>query len=270
MTQSKPSNKTCFIITPIGPEGSDIRRRTDGVINVAIAPALQESGYSIPKVSHQIFSSNSITKEIIKSVYESDLVIADLSGNNPNVMYEVAIRHSSGKPIIHITSDISSLPFDINDHRTFTYTNDMMGVTELKESLLKAIKDIKENPENQSNPVSDSLERTSIINIPENTMEFDKIIPTLMDKMDNIQNQLVSLQKESHINKINYNNVLDTLDNYYIMNAETKDHLLMEEYIDNLNAKKSESLLKSKAAFDNTTKSIKISTLPKNKITFQK
>lgn len=192
MNETKHIKKTCFIITPIGKENSDIRRKMDGIIDAAIDPVLEECGFEKPKVSHRIQNSGSMTAEIIKGIYSSDLVIANLTGTNANVMYEVAIRHCAGKPIIHITEDIESIPFDISDHRCIEYTNDAMGVIELKEELGKKIKHIIENPDEKvSNPVLDYLERTKIIDEPQDKeVTVTTLLGDLENKMRHIENNL--------------------------------------------------------------------------------
>lgn len=184
--------KKCFIITPIGKEGSETRRKMDGIIDAVINPVLDKCGFEESEVSHRIQSSGSMTAEIIKGIYYSDLVIANLTGTNANVMYEVAIRHCAGKPIIHITEDIESIPFDISDHRCIEYKNDAMGVIELKEELEKKIKHIIENSDEKvSNPVLDYLERTKIIDDPqEKQVTVTTMLSDLENKMRDIEKNL--------------------------------------------------------------------------------
>lgn len=181
--------KSCFIITPIGSAGSAVRRKTDGIIEEVIEPILDEIGYKII-VSHRIDESGSVTNAIIRGVYESDLVIANLSGNNPNVMYEVALRHASAKPIIHITENISDLPFDINDQRTIEYTDDMAGARKLKEDLKKQIQTIKYD-EVAENPVTHALEKKNLVNIPEtSSKDLSELLYQLLDNVKHIKNEM--------------------------------------------------------------------------------
>ena len=82
--------KRCFIITPIGNDNDSIRRHIDGIIDAAIKPAL-EPDYEVV-AAHKITETGTITKQIIKEIYQDELAIANLTGNNPNVMYELAVR----------------------------------------------------------------------------------------------------------------------------------------------------------------------------------
>lgn len=125
--------KKCFIITPIGDDSSAIRRHIDGVIDASIIPALGEK-YDII-VSHRMYKSGTITKQIITEICNDDLVIANITDRNPNVMYELAIRHSIGKPVIMIAEKNTTLPADIIMERTVFYKNDAQGVIELTKLL---------------------------------------------------------------------------------------------------------------------------------------
>lgn len=150
--------KKCFIITPIGDDGTTIRRHIDGVIDAAIIPVL-ENEYSIT-VAHRVSAPGSINKQVIRSIYDSDLVIANLTNLNPNVMYELAFRHSLRKPVITIMEkNNNKLPFDVVTERTIFYTNDIQGVIELKAELKKYINKWDEKYEEKfSNPIYDALE----------------------------------------------------------------------------------------------------------------
>lgn len=194
MSNTEKKKKTCFIITPIGGSGTPIRRKIDGIINEVIEPVLNELGYKV-EVSHRINDSGSVTNTIIKKVYESDLVIANLTGNNPNVMYEVALRHASAKPIIHITENISDLPFDINDQRTITYTDDMAGAYQLKEDL-KGMIDGVEFDKPATNPITLALEEKNLINVPESaSKDFGDLLFQLHDDMKQLKKEIVTVKE---------------------------------------------------------------------------
>ena len=129
------TDKKCFIITPIGNTDSEIFRKTKGVIDSVIKPVLQEHGFSDIKPAYEITEQGTIGNQIISRIIGDDLVVANLTGNNPNVMYELAIRHITAKPIVTICENGTILPFDIKDSRTIFYKNDMYGVTELRNAF---------------------------------------------------------------------------------------------------------------------------------------
>ncbi|PPT66278.1 hypothetical protein XarbCFBP8142_17340 [Xanthomonas arboricola] len=80
-------------------------------------PALAKFGYEIVRAD-KILKSGLITSQIINLILEADLVIADLTENNPNVYYELALRHATAKPFIQVAIAGQKIPFDISGLRT--------------------------------------------------------------------------------------------------------------------------------------------------------
>lgn len=146
---SKEELRRCFIVTPIGNDDSSIRRSTDGLIDAVLTPVLKELKFSI-EVAHRINQSGNINKQVITRLVEYELVIANLTGLNPNVMYELAVRHAAKLPVVALAEKGTKLPFDIYAERTLTYVNDMAGVeilkTQLKKHIVTALEDEPDNP----------------------------------------------------------------------------------------------------------------------------
>ncbi|MEU9103461.1 hypothetical protein AB0D54_03675 [Streptomyces xanthophaeus] len=125
--RSEPDRpRMCFVVGPIGDQyaahGSPEREAYEyhlGIFEQVIAPACEK--YEIAAVrADGIAHAGDINEQICRHVIESDLVIADVSGGNPNVMYELGLRHITGKPTIHI-GEAGQLPFDIASIRTIRY-----------------------------------------------------------------------------------------------------------------------------------------------------
>ena len=95
----------------IGNDFDPIRRHIEGIINAAIRPALCDK-YELV-VTHKISKLGSITKQIIKEIYSDKLAIANLTNENPNVMFKLAFRYSLGKPVIMLAEKGTPLPSDI-------------------------------------------------------------------------------------------------------------------------------------------------------------
>lgn len=190
------SNKKCFIVTPIGKDTDPIRRQIDGIIDACIIPAL-ENKYEI-SVSHRKYETGSIGKSIIKELYKSDLVIANLTNLNANVMYELAIRYCTGKPAIIIAEKGTILPFDLSDHRTIFYENDALGTLALIDDLKKFISNLDVT---SKGPVHDILGN---IAIEENIMKNfksennDMAFQYIINRLESLENLIINDDKNSN------------------------------------------------------------------------
>jgi hypothetical protein len=109
----------CFYITPIGDEGSDQRKHSDLFLSSIIEPALAGFGLEVVRAD-MIGQPGMITSQVLEHILRSKLVIADLSYHNPNVFYEMALRHATKLPIIQICRKSDRLPFDVNQVRTIS------------------------------------------------------------------------------------------------------------------------------------------------------
>lgn len=108
---------TCFYIAPIGDEGSEARRHSDLFLGSFVEPAVEEFGLKVVRAD-AIDKPGIITRQIIDYVMRSRVVIADLSYHNPNVFYELALRHAVKLPIVQIARAADRIPFDISQMRT--------------------------------------------------------------------------------------------------------------------------------------------------------
>src|SRR5947208_2310140 len=98
MAKAVPAKKTCFVISPIDKPDTPIRARADMLLTYIIKRVLEkpEFGYDVRRAD-EIQQPGLITRQILETVYLADLVVADLTGHNPNVFYELAVRHAGFK-----------------------------------------------------------------------------------------------------------------------------------------------------------------------------
>lgn len=109
--------KTCLVISPVGEEGSETRVKADDLLENVLRPAAEGRGYTVVRAD-QLPTPGQITPQLAKLLVEADLVLADLTEHNPNVLYELAVRHASAKPCVQLMGGDGELPFDVKDFRT--------------------------------------------------------------------------------------------------------------------------------------------------------
>lgn len=132
--------KSCFVITPVGKKNSKIYSEITAVIDESITPALQ--GKFKITAAHLMLKPGAINKQIVDNLCNADLSIANLTNKNPNVMYELAIRHMLGKPVIIIANKRTKLPFDTLSYRTIFYDYSEDGLSALKKQISTAVTEI--------------------------------------------------------------------------------------------------------------------------------
>jgi len=87
------------------------------------------------RIDEQIFREG-ILERIYRQIEVADLIVADMSGQNPNVFYEVGYAHAKGKLCILMTKDASDIPFDLKHHRHIVYGSSING---LRKSLTEEL-----------------------------------------------------------------------------------------------------------------------------------
>ena len=110
-------DRVCFFIGPIGEEDSEYRKHSDLMLEALIRPSLEPFGFEV-KRADEIQNPGLINKQIFEYLLKSRLAIADLSYHNPNVFYELAIRHARNLPVVQIIRKADRIPFDVNQSRT--------------------------------------------------------------------------------------------------------------------------------------------------------
>lgn len=179
--------KTCFIVSPIGDEGSDVRKRADQLFKYIIEPVCQKCDFDAVRVDH-INQADSITQTIIDYLKTSELVIADMTDHNPNAFYEMGYRASTNKPMIHMKEKGVAIPFDISSIRAFDYNlTDLDSVAEVKTRLEQTI-----NAMDFECAGSDADFDTCDMN--EQAFSNLQVLPVLYE----IQDQITQLTKEIH------------------------------------------------------------------------
>lgn len=129
--------KLCFVVSPIGKPGSDSRVHADWVLEYIIKPVMDTYPDFEVKRADSDFRPGQIDVHMINDLHEAELVIADLSLGNPNVFYEVGIRHMLGKPIIHLQLNSEEPVFDVVGFRSIKFALNTVQECEKARNELK-------------------------------------------------------------------------------------------------------------------------------------
>src|SRR5271166_3226218 len=152
----------CFVIMPFGDIRSDPdrRRQLDLLYEELIKPAVES--VRIPGRPQEKFICHRGDKEarpgeiithIVENLVEADISIANLSGRNPNVFYELGVRHAVNDNTILIAQSEDDVPFDLRGQRLIIYRCDFEGGVLLRNALVEAIEDVLRSPKRVDNPV---------------------------------------------------------------------------------------------------------------------
>ena len=152
------SEKACFVIAPIGESESETRKRSDQILKHVINPAALECGYNATRSDH-ISEPGMITSQVIQRIVDDPLVIADLTERNPNVFYELAIRHAIRRPLVQLIMKGEQIPFDVAGTRTIHVDHrDLDSVEEAKTEIVAQIRSLEADSSTMETPISVSLD----------------------------------------------------------------------------------------------------------------
>jgi hypothetical protein len=168
----EPSNQKPFVFV-IMPFSNDFR----DIYQVGIKPACQEAGARCERVDDQMFLEN-ILDRIYDQIISADIVVAEMSGRNPNVFYEAGYAHGLNKKVILLTQNADDIPFDLRQYPHIIYNG---SIVTLKEQLEPRIRWCIENPQENFGRKEDNWQRitrqiTNYLNAHNYTMmSFERV-----------------------------------------------------------------------------------------------
>lgn len=116
-------------------------------------PALERSGF-IPVKADAPYSTNPVIEDIKKLISACDLILCEISGNNPNVFYELGLAHAIGKPAVLISRSEKEIPFDLKSMRVIIYDNsDIDWASKLRRDIEKASTEASSAPVEKAKPL---------------------------------------------------------------------------------------------------------------------
>jgi hypothetical protein len=186
----KNPKPVCFFISPIGKDGSKERKRADQVQRHILSEVLSPK-YKIVRAD-ELAHPGSITHQIIDLLYRAELVVADLTGSNANVAYELAVRHAFNKVSIHLIDKADAIPFDLKDERTIVFDlSDPDSMEACRAELKKFVQTISKGKAQYSSPVFRTLGIAAATD-----EEKEGFLEKIADQVDSIATDVSSLESE--------------------------------------------------------------------------
>lgn len=183
-----------FIICQIGDEGSSTRQRADELLEYVIEPATSDFDMKLLR-SDKDPTPGQVTSRIIRSLLNSDVVIADLTGRNPNVYYELGVAHSFGRPVVILVDTADSLTFDTQNERVIEVGDSgaVIGARQAQhaaDKLRKVLKVVLGDEYRPSSLVTEAADAQSLAALaPDNPVASE--LETIRERLDLIYARIV-------------------------------------------------------------------------------
>lgn len=145
------SKKTCFVIGPMGPGKT---QRLEWLAKKVLEPIL---GDTYSAFTPDVKELGLVMDHVIRSCDRADLVVADTTGNNPNVLYEIAILDAMGRACIPVkfkTTEKETMAFDRAAYRYFELEEKVGAAQKVLEGVIQKVQEQRDKGELFSNPIT--------------------------------------------------------------------------------------------------------------------
>jgi nucleoside 2-deoxyribosyltransferase len=143
-------NLFAFVLMPFDSEFGD-------TYLLGIKSTVEEFGMHDERVDEQVFHREGILERIYNQIDVAELIIADMSGRNPNVFYEVGYAHAKNKVCLLLTKDTTDIPFYLKHHRHIVYGS----IQDLMKTLYTDLFVVKDELVKRERPISVELKSIS-------------------------------------------------------------------------------------------------------------
>ena len=129
--------KLVFVLTPFAPE-------FDEVYQQGIKPTWEELDFRVLRADEEFHVHDIMCRAICQNIQRARFIVADMTGRNPNVFYELGLAHAFGKPVILITQHKDDVPFDLQSIPYINYGVGEENIAELRGGLKKMVQGLLE------------------------------------------------------------------------------------------------------------------------------
>ncbi|MGB7510445.1 MAG: hypothetical protein WBP54_04045 [Pelodictyon phaeoclathratiforme] len=193
-TENMPKEKPlCFVVMPFGRDAAE-QKRFKGWYEVVLSPAIHAAGY-IPVLSAGEEQPGAINDEIRAHLAYDPMVLVDLGGYekdddpNPNVMYELGIRHAFSLPLVIMAWEGQRLPFDVSNQRVIMHARDFLDIDANKKKIIAFIQAAAEGK--YYRPM-DAVKRMATIAAASESLGEDSILNALVQEIKELRGSICS------------------------------------------------------------------------------
>ncbi|MBI3939376.1 MAG: hypothetical protein HY315_00950 [Acidobacteria bacterium] len=130
---------SCFVMMPFG-------EWFDRYYQEIYVPAIREAGFE-PVRADELFNTGSVVEQIWEQIDKSKVLLADLTGKNANVFYELGLAHAARKPVVFAAGQIDDIPFDLRHLRVIVYdVREPQWAATLSRQITEFLKNAKADP----------------------------------------------------------------------------------------------------------------------------
>lgn len=151
-----PVNRDLFVIMPFSSTKSCTEEQWTEIFENVFSPAAEAGKLSCSRARP---GTGSLIKSIIERLRTSYIVLADITDANPNVFYELGVRHSLSKRTIIVAQAASHIPSDLRGYWSLIYGTSPKQVAAFRQAFCEIVESINSSPERSDSPVADYLER---------------------------------------------------------------------------------------------------------------
>ena len=131
---------TCFVMMPFG-------AWFDRYYQDIYVPAIKEAGFE-PVRADELFTTGSVVEQIWEQIQKAKVLLADLTGKNANVFYELGLAHAAKKPVVFTSAQVEDVPFDLRHLRVIIYDiREPEWAPRLRKSISDYLRNAMKEPE---------------------------------------------------------------------------------------------------------------------------
>jgi len=185
----------CGIVMPIAAMGDYPESHWVDVQNI-IKEAVSIAGYEARLVSESA-DATVIIRSIVQNVYNDEIVICDVSGMNPNVMFELGMRLAFDKPVIIITDEITRFSFDISSIEHLIYPRSLryQSIQDFKKKLAEKLRaTVQASKQDNYSSFLSNFGSFKVAGLEETTLNESQALEKILSKLDRFDSRLQHLE----------------------------------------------------------------------------